>query len=296
MAALALLRGPRERRSTYDPNGDVTVSILNDTGAAINIGWLDYEGTEIVYGKGLGAGQTFSQNTNADHPWRVSDASNGQELGCVLFVGSGDVTVTDIRTCSEQSGGSGGAGASHGRSRQAASRRRQLSPQGAQTDGELETGGGESKGEKEDHRLASICTGPDCGPIRGGPTVEGCGGKTYEMVQYGGWLTCFMEVGVVEKYGERLEALLEADALEIRRVLPDSAISLLGSKSALWMNDSYRYDGEDVQATGICCHWSKGWLVPRGNMGEKEGCVECYSAQNYLDWHSTQVHKKAAET
>ena len=40
-------RTPPERRSTYDPNGDVTVHITNDTSMTVTYSWLDYKGDEV---------------------------------------------------------------------------------------------------------------------------------------------------------------------------------------------------------------------------------------------------------
>ena len=40
-------RIPPERRSTYDPNGDVTVHITNDTSMTVTYSWLDYKGDEV---------------------------------------------------------------------------------------------------------------------------------------------------------------------------------------------------------------------------------------------------------
>ena len=298
-------RIPPERRSTYDPNGNVTVYITNDTSMTVTYSWLDYKGDEVPWDKPVHEGETFGQNTNSEHPWLIRDAESCAEIACIVFTASGQVSLKDIQACVCSRGSQSGPG-SLSRSRQVASRRRQIVFE--QRDGVDEKDDeevhpiGAVKGEAgsslvgdllsrlvSDHRLVGKCTGPSCSPGEI-PTISGCRKrKTYELQQplFGGWLVVFLERGVAEKYDARgLRDMLELDAAEMRRVLPATAIDLLSTHVALWINDSFRYGVQDER--GMCCHWSANWLVPNGNMAEKEGCVECYRAADFLDWHATQ--------
>ena len=118
-------RIPPERRSTYDPNGNVTVYITNDTSMTVTYSWLDYKGDEVPWDKPVHEGETFGQNTNSEHPWLIRDAESCAEIACIVFTASGQVSLKDIQACVCSRGSQSGPG-SLSRSRQVASRRRQI--------------------------------------------------------------------------------------------------------------------------------------------------------------------------
>eukprot|EP00929_Paragymnodinium_shiwhaense_P063298 TRINITY_DN31632_c0_g1_i2.p1 TRINITY_DN31632_c0_g1~~TRINITY_DN31632_c0_g1_i2.p1 ORF type:complete len:343 (+),score=44.95 TRINITY_DN31632_c0_g1_i2:275-1303(+) len=115
--------------------------------------------------------------------------------------------------------------------------------------------------------------------------VEGCG-KVYERQQVQGF-TFFIEQGCIDVCAA-LSAVIASDIAEVVRVLPPAATELLRRKSAVWINNSFQYGHEAQPARGMCTHWSAGWLVPNGNMAEKEGCIECYAAQDWINWRACQ--------
>mmetsp|Transcript_74991 Transcript_74991/g.223482 ORF Transcript_74991/g.223482 Transcript_74991/m.223482 type:complete len:527 (+) Transcript_74991:61-1641(+) len=90
-----MFKVPGERKSSYDPNGDVTIALLNDTESGIDAKWIDYAGEAVRYG-GCGPGQVFAQSTNSEHPWLLSQSATGMELACICFTGSGDIKLSEV--------------------------------------------------------------------------------------------------------------------------------------------------------------------------------------------------------
>lgn len=73
-----------ELGSLKSVNADVPMSIrfVNETGLYRVVTWLDYEGDVVVYNT-LEAGQAYTQETFAGHPWMITN-------------GPGDCTVIHV--------------------------------------------------------------------------------------------------------------------------------------------------------------------------------------------------------
>lgn len=80
-----------QRKSAYDPKGDVTVKLVNDTDSVVNFSWIDYDGNVKEANH---CSSTWSTNTNSDHPWLVQDVTTGNELACMCFIKSGEVLLS----------------------------------------------------------------------------------------------------------------------------------------------------------------------------------------------------------
>jgi len=61
-----------------------TIQFANNTAAPVNVYWINYAGERVSYFSGLGAGQSFVQDTFITHPWIVTDVATGTCLGIWL--------------------------------------------------------------------------------------------------------------------------------------------------------------------------------------------------------------------
>jgi hypothetical protein len=60
-------------------NGDTPTSVefVNATDGPVNVYWIDYEGSRVLYHELLPAGQSVQQPTYVTHPWVVTDEADG---------------------------------------------------------------------------------------------------------------------------------------------------------------------------------------------------------------------------
>lgn len=100
--------------------------------------------------------------------------------------------------------------------------------------------------------------------------------KLYFDTCLGGWKIKY-EPHVFEKYkDEGLQSILEEDLKAASIKLPLAARLKLQSMVSIWLNDT-------ISIGNTCCyHESAAWLKDNGLTVEKEGCIEIYSASNYL--------------
>ena len=107
--------------------------------------------------------------------------------------------------------------------------------------------------------------------------------KIYLDEYLGGWKVKY-EPGVFEKYKEEgLQVLLEEDLKAAAMKLPQAACKYLQASVIIWLNDTITYGPAPGIVGSTCCyHESADWLKDNGLTVEKEGCIEVYSASNYL--------------
>lgn len=74
--------------STFDTT--TTITFMNATSAPVNVYWLNYSGTRVLYNSDLAAGASYVQGTFASHPWVVTDLSN---TCLAVFMGVGHPTT-----------------------------------------------------------------------------------------------------------------------------------------------------------------------------------------------------------
>ena len=84
---------PAERKSSYDPAGEVSYSLINDTDGTVAMNWVDYEGNLVYYGD-VATGGNYSGGTNTKHPWLIASGDQ-TELACICFTG-GDVKLSQV--------------------------------------------------------------------------------------------------------------------------------------------------------------------------------------------------------
>lgn len=96
-----------------------------------------------------------------------------------------------------------------------------------------------------------------------------------------GWDDCD---GNVEK-SRQLRARLTSDLRAMTSFLPPHARELLRNGTPIWINKSMTYGPKvaPVKAGHCCFHPGKGWLVDNGMSPEKEGGVEVFNVNDYLE-------------
>ncbi len=74
---------------------------------------------------------------------------------------------------------------------------------------------------------------------------------------------------------------LEEDLKEVIKLVPSHVVEIFKTIH-IYANMHYYYN--EKKAAGACTHWSAGWLVPNGNLAIKEGHIEIYDVENYINW------------
>jgi len=262
------MRIPNERKSGFDREGDLDMRFQNDTVFDVVFEWVNYEGKYVSYGP-QAVGAIFSQSTNSEHPWRITKAGSAEELACIVVTPSASGKTVKVSAAIRLCKGSFPHRGNASRAKQLRIRRRKRCEGACQQ---------EHLPECSINEPAALCWAPS-------DIVEGCG-KVYERQHVEGFVF-FVERGTMDCC-EQLLSVIASDMAEVVRVLPVAAVELLRQKTAVWVNNTFKYGHEERPSRGMCCHWSAEWLVPNGNIAEKEGCVECYAAQDWIDWRSTQ--------
>ena len=107
--------------------------------------------------------------------------------------------------------------------------------------------------------------------------------KVYERIHLQGF-QIFYEQNVFDLHEDLLETLT-IDLEEVRRLLPKTAAcAQLVSNTYIYLNTSLIY-GRGEEGYGCCYHATSGqtWLREHGMNELKAGCVELYSASDYLE-------------
>jgi len=107
--------------------------------------------------------------------------------------------------------------------------------------------------------------------------------KLYLDLVLNGWKIKY-EPGVFEICETcNLKGILEEDLNAIETKLPIIAYKKLQNAVTLWLNDTIRYGpAPGIKGVGCVFHESAEWLKDNGLTTEKEGCIEMYSALDYL--------------
>eukprot|EP00927_Polykrikos_kofoidii_P078484 TRINITY_DN75304_c0_g1_i1.p1 TRINITY_DN75304_c0_g1~~TRINITY_DN75304_c0_g1_i1.p1 ORF type:complete len:538 (+),score=81.55 TRINITY_DN75304_c0_g1_i1:35-1615(+) len=315
---------PRDRKSSYDPQGDVSVNITNDTQDDVTICWINYDG-HVQDAASIAAGEGWSQDTNSEHPWLIQMC--GSDLACVCFTRSADVRVSEILrsvqggfTREEKVGYlAGGGDFASGLSQKDAETSILANPH--------VTMGYTYLNDDPDSCWVKTTGTPFC-EAEGWTAVvytfdqraqtatqarQKRNQKRHNVVDGGGgvcdssWKACCHDAITCEAmsktytpydYGgftffiedgclEKHEALhgqITGDVEEITRVLPQDAIALLKAETCVWINDVLQYPSKDSPQFGAYCHWGAQWLQSMGDLAEKGSCVEICQASHYINW------------
>jgi hypothetical protein len=107
--------------------------------------------------------------------------------------------------------------------------------------------------------------------------------KLYQLYNMGGF-SVNVERGLDISSPSLMETLRQ-DFIEVSRLLPPNACTLLQQSTPIWINDTMTYGPVDqpVIGRGMCFHPSSDWLKANGLSPEKAGSIEVYSAKEYID-------------
>ena len=90
---MVAFRTPKERKSGYDPKGDIGYTVTNDLDFSISLNWLNYDGNPVHYGD-VAVGGSYNGTTNTEHPWLLRSLKDESEVACVCFTG-GEVKLSE---------------------------------------------------------------------------------------------------------------------------------------------------------------------------------------------------------
>jgi hypothetical protein len=84
-------------------------------------------------------------------------------------------------------------------------------------------------------------------------------------------------------------ALVKEDLQRIESILPAQHLDVLcGTRFYLNKSATIFENGKKALGRGLCYHESEEWLVEHGNISEKARHIECYSAEDFCNWHDIQ--------
>lgn len=111
--------------------------------------------------------------------------------------------------------------------------------------------------------------------------------KQYKKKMMRGF-TILYEDDVFRDY-DKLGPLLDGDLQEIQSLLPKSVCRRLEKTTKIWLNKSLKYGSRSrpTEGHGACFHPMGGasWLRKNGICVDKEGCIEFYTIDDYIQSH-----------
>jgi hypothetical protein len=66
-----------DRSRSLNHTTAVMIDFVNQSGRAVDIYWIDYQGNRRIFAKSIAAGATFAQGTFLTHPWLVVASGTG---------------------------------------------------------------------------------------------------------------------------------------------------------------------------------------------------------------------------